>query len=150
MTYMETIGQRVRRLRVEKGLKSKDLAKLADLSPSALSDLERDRTKRTLSLHRLAAALDTNVTYLETGSGDRFARTPGNGDAVWAAIRALEEVQGLVVLALAESIPTVGWALVGALERVQDNPDAADYPRQLRTQLVRRMAATDIAAARRK
>jgi transcriptional regulator with XRE-family HTH domain len=64
---METIGNRVRRLREGKGVARKDLARVAGMSYSGLSDLESGKAKSTTKLHRLATALGVDVDYLETG-----------------------------------------------------------------------------------
>lgn len=75
---METIGDRVRRLREAKGIERKHLARDVGLSYSGLSDLESGKAKSSTKLHRLAARLDVSTIYLETGKdrpddGDRAA-----------------------------------------------------------------------------
>lgn len=64
---METIGDRVRRLRESKGIQRKDLARDVGLSYSGLSDLESGKARSSTKLHRLAAALGVSTSYLETG-----------------------------------------------------------------------------------
>lgn len=64
---METIGDRVRRLREAKGIARKDLARCAGMSYTGLSDLESGKAKTTTKLHRLASILGIDVNYLETG-----------------------------------------------------------------------------------
>lgn len=70
---METIGERIRRLRTAAGLARKDLAKRAGLSYTGLSDLESGKAKSTTKLHHFAAILGVDVNYLETGT------QPANG-----------------------------------------------------------------------
>lgn len=64
---MESIGDRVRKLRESNDIARKDLARAAGLSYTMLSDLESGKAKTTTRLHHLAAALDVDVNYLETG-----------------------------------------------------------------------------------
>lgn len=66
---METIGDRVRRIRDSKGIARKDLARSAGMSYTGLSDLESGKAKSTTKLHRLAAELGVSTAYLETGKG---------------------------------------------------------------------------------
>jgi len=68
---METIGDRVRRLREASGIERKDLARDVGLSYSGLSDLESGKAKSSTKLHRLAEALGVSTTYLETGKEPR-------------------------------------------------------------------------------
>ena len=63
------IGQRIQELRKQCGYTQEKLAEAADLSPPYLSHIERGTKKASLeSLTRLAAALDTSVDWLLTGS----------------------------------------------------------------------------------
>ena len=64
---METIGDRIRRIRAAKGIARKDLAAAAGMSYSGLADLESGKAKSSTKLHRLATALGVDVLYLETG-----------------------------------------------------------------------------------
>lgn len=76
---MNTVGERVRKLREDKRIARKDLARDAGMSYSGLSDLESGKAKSTTKLHRLAALLGVEATYLETGkhhSGVRDAAAP--------------------------------------------------------------------------
>ena len=69
----ETLGERLRRLRNEQGWSLSDAAKRADMSPWALSLLER-RTGlgkvRALSLKRVALLYGVTVDYLIRGVSD--------------------------------------------------------------------------------
>ena len=57
------VGLRVRALRDERGLSMRALAELCELSPNAISLIERGITSPTVStLHRLAAALQVHIT----------------------------------------------------------------------------------------
>ncbi len=73
MVAMETIGERVRRLREEMRLSQGRLAKLAQVTPSVISDLERGRQKASRKIDLIAAALGTTPSYLRTGTGPRYA-----------------------------------------------------------------------------
>lgn len=69
MNPMETIGDRVKRLRKAKGVERKDLARDSGLSYTMVSDLESGKARSTTKLHRIAAVLGVDVRYLETGKG---------------------------------------------------------------------------------
>lgn len=66
------IGDRVRRRRKEQGLTQVQLAQKARIGQPALSSIETGETLwlRGGTLLRLAAALDCDVHWLETGEGD--------------------------------------------------------------------------------
>jgi transcriptional regulator with XRE-family HTH domain len=64
---METIGDRVRRLRESQGIERKDLASDVGLSYTGLSDLESGKAKSSTKLHRIATRLGVSSGYLETG-----------------------------------------------------------------------------------
>jgi phage repressor protein C with HTH and peptisase S24 domain len=70
---MTGIGDRVRQIRESKTPKwsRKYLSQLTGISETAISDLELGRSKRSLSLHKLADALGVTATWLETGRGPR-------------------------------------------------------------------------------
>lgn len=58
-------NERIRQIREYRGLKSKELARLAGLSTSEVSLLEsRMRTPKVDTLQRIAAALDVSTSYL--------------------------------------------------------------------------------------
>lgn len=67
---METIGDRVLRLRKAQGIERKDLARDVGLSYSGLSDLESGKARTSTKLHRLAARLGVSSNYLEMGKED--------------------------------------------------------------------------------
>ncbi|THD06145.1 hypothetical protein B1991_14475 [Rhodanobacter lindaniclasticus] len=69
---METIGDRVLRLRKAKGIERKDLAHAVELSYTGLADLESGKAKSSTRLHRIADALDVTPAYLETGKEDHY------------------------------------------------------------------------------
>lgn len=60
------IGQRIKKLREIKGISISELAKLANVSKSYLSQIERDlKTNPSLQfIFKIAQTLDTNVDYL--------------------------------------------------------------------------------------
>lgn len=67
---LDTVGKRVRWWREHRGVERKAFAKQCGMSPTALSDLELDRTKKGTNLHIIAARLRLNAHYLETGKGE--------------------------------------------------------------------------------
>lgn len=61
----ETVGQRVRDLRIERGITQEALALSADIDRSLLIDLEKGRRSLLFErLYDLAAALDVPVTEI--------------------------------------------------------------------------------------
>lgn len=67
---METIGERVKRLRTARGLKQQELADKAGLAQSTISGVEKgDRQINPSSLVELAHVLRTEAYYLKYGIG---------------------------------------------------------------------------------
>jgi len=67
---VETIGERIRRLRVERGLSQRDLAQ-PGVTYAYISRIEAGtRAPSGKALRALAEKLDTTALYLETGRHD--------------------------------------------------------------------------------
>lgn len=67
---METIGERVKRLRDAQGLTQNELARLAGIAQSTISGIEKgERQIQPSSLIELAHILRTEAYYLKYGSG---------------------------------------------------------------------------------
>lgn len=71
---METIGDRVLRLRKARGIERKDLAHDVGLSYTGLSDLESGKAHTSTRLHHIAARLGVSTIYLETGKEDASSK----------------------------------------------------------------------------
>lgn len=70
-----SIGDRIRRLRERNTLQLRELARLANCSPSYLSELEHNKNKPSRAfLGQLAPVLNTSVDYLLTGEHPRKSR----------------------------------------------------------------------------
>lgn len=85
---METMGERLRRLRVARGYTQPEFAKLVGVTKSAVSQWEDDSTKN-LKLTTLARVLDvlgTDLQYLVWGEH----RAPGGSGSPKPARRASE------------------------------------------------------------
>ena len=66
------VGSQVRALRMERGLSIRGLAELCELSPNAISLIERGATSPSVStLHRLATALKVPITAFFEGQDER-------------------------------------------------------------------------------
>lgn len=64
---METVGERIKRLRERKDLTQKELADLIDITEASLSRYENNlRSPRATILSRMAKALDTTSDYIMT------------------------------------------------------------------------------------
>jgi len=74
---METMGERLRRLRVARGLTQPELGRLVGVSKSAVSQWEDDSTKnlKLATLARVLDVLNTDLQYLVWGE----ARAPSGG-----------------------------------------------------------------------
>lgn len=69
---METIGERVRRVREDLGISRADLAKqIGAKGESYISELELGGIKKGGRLHQIADALGVSVKWLETGKGEQ-------------------------------------------------------------------------------
>ena len=73
MTHAKSIGTRARERRTELGLTLAEVAKRGSMSTGFLSDLEQGRSKVTSKINALAAALQVNAAWLETGRGLKTA-----------------------------------------------------------------------------
>ncbi len=60
-----TIGDRIRKCRLNKGLSQDYVASLLDLSPSALSNIETNKSEITVNrLYKIAEILEVNINTL--------------------------------------------------------------------------------------
>jgi transcriptional regulator with XRE-family HTH domain len=66
---MTTLGERLLARRKKLHLEQDDLAKMAKVSQTTISDLERGRNKRSKFVGQLARALRCRVDWLEKGQG---------------------------------------------------------------------------------
>ncbi len=65
---METLGQRVKKLRVKNNLSQRKLASIVDTSPGLISFIERDRNRPNYEIiARIASKLGTTTDYLIFG-----------------------------------------------------------------------------------
>lgn len=66
---VESLAQRVKTKRRERGLTQGQLAKLSDLKQPDISKIELGRIEKTTGIARLADALGVSVRWLEIGDG---------------------------------------------------------------------------------
>ncbi len=67
---MEGLGRRIKELRIKAGLTQKDLAEYLEMTPTNISDYEREvATPPIKSLIKLAKILNTTIDWLATGEG---------------------------------------------------------------------------------
>lgn len=60
-----SLGEKIRKIRLEKNLKQIEVAKRADISNSYLSDIEVERTQPSLkTLRKIASVLETDCSEL--------------------------------------------------------------------------------------
>ncbi len=66
---METLAQRLKQARAERGFTQTQLAQAAGVAQSDISKLERGDAQKTANLVRLAMALGVSPSWLDTGDG---------------------------------------------------------------------------------
>lgn len=71
MSAMETVGDRVRKVRKERKWDQTKLAKKAEMAQNSLSDLETGKTKETPQIVKLALALGVSAYWLDSGKGPK-------------------------------------------------------------------------------
>lgn len=67
---MPSAGPRIKQCRKAAKMSVAELARRSGIAPTTLYDLERGESRSTTKLHRIAAVLQVNVTWLETGKGN--------------------------------------------------------------------------------
>src|SRR5579884_1534528 len=106
----ETPGARIRRVRTERDLKLREVARRAGISPSSLARIEADQVSPNVStVRRLAAALDLDAHGLlaedlaaaDAGSGGRL--DPQTSRLV-AAFQGLDRPQRDLIVGLTEEL----------------------------------------------
>jgi transcriptional regulator with XRE-family HTH domain len=109
---METVGQRIKRLRLELGMKQRELAKKAGVKdPASISQWENDvYIPEASSLIGLALGLKTSPQYILNAKGDRsnsvdFTAAVGEDTAQWHELfLKLSEPNRRAVLAAMKSL----------------------------------------------
>jgi phage repressor protein C with HTH and peptisase S24 domain len=129
MHGVETIGERVKRLRLARGWTQQQLAARAGRSQVTISDIERGRNKSSRDLVGIADALDVSAQYLSSGKGEPTSGTRGLDKAVRSPSAAY--TAGSVRIEAIEDAETPINALVNAVdvsERwiVSNIPDVRD------------------------
>lgn len=102
-----TLGDRLRALRNEKGLKQPQLARLAKVGQSTISDLENNKKGTSAdSLARIASVLGTTSDYLLRGVGGLTQIQSQNGQS---------QIQGNVQRVNVRMLPVLSWVQAGNL-----------------------------------
>lgn len=71
MNELNTLSKRLKYAREAKGLSQAKLGKAAGISQSAIAAIEAERNKGSTNIATLAAILDVNPMWLETGKGEK-------------------------------------------------------------------------------
>ncbi len=132
------LGERVRDLRIERGLSQQELADAAEITQAGLHRIESGQTNPQLdSLQRIAAALGTSVRYLVTGAPSRATLL-----WLWRIARILQSGDELAMATLQNAI-VASEALLARSGRKQspDQPpgrsvDIVDLPRGKQNKLL--------------
>ena len=114
----ETIGQRVRAVRESKKISRARLAAQAGISSTALSDLELGYSQTSLKLHRIAAALGVETSWLETGRGVQQALNEPSMQYIATAVATSETACEYVRVQQLDAEAGMGGELVN-----DDNPE---------------------------
>lgn len=103
-----SVGSRIRKLRLEKGMDQGELARAAKIKQSTLSDLERGDSQRPRgdTLVRLAAILQVDQEWLMTGEGLPTPReAPGIDEShLLSMYRALNDSNRAALIAAARAL----------------------------------------------
>lgn len=122
---METMGERLARLRNLKGLSQAKLAAMAGFSgQGAIGNIERGSRGYGASIVDIARALDTTPEYLRMESDDATGPMRPGGDAPTAAPQppTLQESLEVVAAALSSVPPEKRQALLGVLATYSSDP----------------------------
>lgn len=68
---MASIGDRVKQVRLERGMRQGELARKVGISQATLSQLESNGSQSTAYVAKLAAVLGVSALWLSDGKGDR-------------------------------------------------------------------------------
>lgn len=68
---MASIGDRVKQVRLERGMRQGELARKVGVSQATLSQLESNGSQSTVYVAKLAAVLGVSALWLSDGKGDR-------------------------------------------------------------------------------
>lgn len=117
---MNTIAQRLKAARLEKGWSQAHLAAEAGVSQSAIGNIESGLRQRPRELVALARAVGVMPEWLETGSGKKTAIEAVEVQGVEASARQL--VEQLVQLALPHR-PTLRKNLASLLVDLLEHPE---------------------------
>jgi transcriptional regulator with XRE-family HTH domain/quercetin dioxygenase-like cupin family protein len=111
------IGQRLREARVERGLSVRGLARVLDVSPSLISQIEIGRSSPSVStLYAITTALEISIEDVfggpQTGSG---GVAPFTDDALVGAEQGHDAVRAQVPVDLAETVAHLGTSVTQGL-----------------------------------
>ena len=101
MTTSNHIGERIRLLRLQKGLSQEQLALNAQMNTSYLGQLERGAKNPTLpTLEKIARGLELNIETLITGQASQPKQLPAQS---YITILTRDEIKKIVVEAINEN-----------------------------------------------
>lgn len=100
MSKTFALGERLRLLRSERNISQRDLARMAGLSPNAISLIERDETSPSVAtLQSLAAALNIRMSYFFE------EEMPGSILHIHAAARPKITSEGVTIEGMGKTLP---------------------------------------------
>lgn len=139
----------VRALSANPGLRPKDVADACDVSPQAIGDWKRTGRIDKKHFPKLAELLHTSLDYWisdkPTNINEVTAAAASSAAGTAELLEDLAQVQTAIARVLAESISTVGAALVARLEKI-DPRSERDYMTALKGILRRELASQDVEA----
>lgn len=139
----------LRALSMNPGVRAKDIAETCDVTPQAVGDWKRTGRIDKKHFPKLSELMHTSLDYWISDKPEAIndITTAASNSAAGVAelLDDLAQVQTAMARVLAESISTVGKALVTHLERIDPNSDR-DYVTALKGILRRELASQDVAS----
>lgn len=123
---MDTIGSRLKAVRLEKGWSQTELADKAGVSQSAIGNIESGTRKRPRDLLSIAKAVEVRAEWLETGRGGRHS---GGGEeraqlrVVGQGQPSIRQAVELMAHLAAQQRPTLRKNLGNLLVELVENPE---------------------------
>jgi len=125
---METLGQRIKRLRDQSKMTQEALSRASGITQTIISRLEQDKAKSTRDIVALAASLGVTAEELETGAPPRGYQPPVGtvnlslGGTIGSTSLSLgERTNATPGPAIRGLVPLISWVQAGGWSEVVDN-----------------------------
>jgi len=106
---METLGQRVKKLRIKNNLSQRKLARMVETSPGLISFIERDRNRPNYEIiARIANKLGTTTDYLIFGD----KKSDSGGETTKLAFKEKELIEKYDLLSRMSNLSSVDQKII--------------------------------------